>query len=208
MKTLLEKASVLRFHRERLTSYPDFPEKWVGWRDAEVQQRRFDALLRVGTLDGKAVLDLGCGTGVLKRLLDLRYRGFSYVGVDQQAEFIELARRDFGQRPECYFCVADAAIEALPTVDVVIASGLLSYRTASEGYLLYMIQRMVAAARESVAVNFLDASTMAADGLLVGYSKEEILSLCKTLVPVVEIHDDYLPGDFTVILRKSAGKGN
>lgn len=45
--------------------------------------------------DGGRVLDLGCGTGTTLR--ELGARGFSCVGVDQSARFIDYARRAGGE---------------------------------------------------------------------------------------------------------------
>lgn len=63
----------------------------VGWSE-DGQRDRFDAVLEaLAPEPGERLLDFGCGTGALVRLLDHRV---GYVGVDWAAGMLERARRD------------------------------------------------------------------------------------------------------------------
>lgn len=84
------------------------------------------ALSLLGSVEGKQVLDLGCGTGVLARRL--LKAGARVVGVDGSAAFLERARRRSGGE-EIEWAVVDAldeeAIAALGSFDAVVCTMVL-----------------------------------------------------------------------------------
>jgi tRNA1Val (adenine37-N6)-methyltransferase len=62
---------------------------------------------------GERVLELGCGVGVASLCLASRVSGVSLTGVERQADYAALARRNAARRPVCRFEVVEADI-ALP----------------------------------------------------------------------------------------------
>ncbi len=83
-------------------------------------------LTTIGAVDGKRVLDLGCGAGQLSA--DLVDRGASVTGIDVSPAMIELARTRLGDRAR--FEVGDLD-DPLPfeaaSFDLVVASLVLHY---------------------------------------------------------------------------------
>lgn len=78
---------------------------------------------------GQRVLDLGCGTGdILEFLPPVRY-----VGFDISSDYIEHARRRFGERGEfhCRAVEEDMSVE-LGVFDLVIAHGVLHHLDDTE----------------------------------------------------------------------------
>lgn len=203
MMSLQEKATILHYHRHRVQHYHAGTVQALGWLSESSQALRFEALCQIGDPSGKTLLDVGCGYGDLKAYLDRHCHGFSYIGIDQMAEFVEEARGRYGHRPECYFCVADATTEALPMVDFVMASGLMSYRCEDPDFFRFMTQRLFASAREAMAFNMLDAGRFSGHSLLTGHDRDAVLQWCRTLTPQVRIVDGYLDDDFTVIMRRA-----
>lgn len=202
MMSLMEKATILHYHRHRTEQYRAGSAQALGWVTETSQSLRFSALCQVGELFGKSVLDVGCGYGDLKSYLDERCHGYSYVGVDQMAEFVFEARRRHGHRPECFFCISDATTEELPNVDFVFASGLLSYRCERADFVRFMIGKLFSVAREGLAFNMLDAGKFSGHQLLVGHDRESVLRWCRELTSNVRVVDGYLDDDFTVIMMR------
>ncbi|HEX7645099.1 MAG TPA: class I SAM-dependent methyltransferase [Burkholderiaceae bacterium] len=202
MMTLTEKATIMHYHRHRIAEFEGGTVEALGYRNGDSQAKRFAALATVGAIDGKSVLDVGCGHGDLKGYLDMHYHGFSYVGIDQMAEFVLQARERYGNRPGCYFCVADAEAAELPRADYVFASGMLAYRSGDEGHAYAMIEKMYRAADRALAFNMLDAAAFPPHPLLVGHDAAAVMDFCTRLTPDAKLVRGYLEDDFTVLMYK------
>lgn len=202
MMSMLEKATIMHFHRHRIREYANGTVEALGYRGAESQTKRFEALASVGEINGCSVLDVGCGHGDLKGFLDGRFHGFSYVGIDQMAEFIMQARSLYGQRPSCYFCVADFTEAELPQVDYVFASGVLGYRCADPSFHFAMIEKCYRAANRAFAFNMLDAEKFPQHPLLTGHDARKVMEFCKRLAPEARLVRGYLEDDFTVLMPR------
>ena len=124
------------------TRYDDIAEhyqrsKHVSWR-YHIEQYSLASLL--GTINGKAVLDLACGEGHYTRLL--RAMGASRVtGVDLSRRMIELAQVSEEQQPMgIEYVESDARyLNASAEFDLVTAAYLLNY-ARSRAELLSMCQ--------------------------------------------------------------------
>lgn len=197
---LLEKATVLAFHRDRLQGDRLHA---LGYRANESQERRFQALLHWGEMSGCSVLDLGCGYGDLRPFLDQHYRDFIYLGVDFLAEFIDAAQLRYGHMPRTQFFQSDFLTAGLPEVDVVIACGSLNYRSSNSLHPWQTISRMWEVAQRGVVFNLLDAAHFESDEVLCAYGHDEVLQFCRQLDPATQIVRGYLPDDFTVLMHKT-----
>ncbi len=199
---LIEKATIIHYHRHRIDALGAETLGALGWRCEESQTKRFEALTSVGDLNGASLLDIGCGYGHLKGFLDERFHGFSYIGIDLVPDFINGAIALYGQRPDSYFCLADFTLAELPKVDYIIASGVLAYRCEAKDFHLSMIEKMFAAADGALAFNMLDAAVFPRHELLTGHDPEEVLAFCRTLSPDVKLVRGYLEDDFTVLMYR------
>lgn len=202
MMSLIEKAAIIHYHRRRMAEFDSGTVEALGYRGEQSQGRRFEALTLAGDVEGCSVLDVGCGHGDLKGYLDSRFHGFSYVGIDMVPEFIAEARSLYGQRPSCYFCLADFAEAELPRADCVFACGVFAYRCASADFHFAMIEKMYAAADRVFAFNMLDAAVFPEHPLLVGHEAERVMEFCSGLSPRVELVRGYLEDDFTVLMYR------
>lgn len=201
---LIEKATVMHYHRHRIAEFQHGSVESLGWRNANSQQARYRTLIKVGDLNGTAVLDVGCGYGDFKAFLDRYFSGFDYIGIDQMPEFIAEARKRYEGIERTTFYQTDFSAAELPQVDYVFASGVLGYRCTNDGFYTAMIGKLYNSARIALAFNMLDKKHFPQHDLLIGHDREEILKLCQMLSPRVECFDDYLADDFTVLMYRNA----
>jgi trans-aconitate methyltransferase len=201
---LIEKATVMHYHRHRIAEFQHGTVESLGWRNAHSQQARYQTLIKAGDLNDATVLDAGCGYGDLKAFLDQHFSGFDYIGIDQMPEFIAEARKRYEGIERTTFYQTDFSTAGLPQVDYVIASGVLGYRCKDDSFYTGMIDKLYNSARIALAFNMLDKSHFPQHDLLVGHDQEEILTLCRVLSPRVECFNDYLEDDFTVMMYRDA----
>lgn len=200
---LIEKATIIHYHRHRIKEFND-TVKSLGWKEANSQLKRFEVLAQVADLNGCSIMDLGCGNGDLKGVLDRQFSGFTYIGVDQMPEFVAEANSRYGHLPDTHFYQTDFSSSELPKVDYVIASGLLGYRSVNPGYYREAIAKMYASARYALAFNMLDVAVFPDHPLLVGHDADEVETFCNMLSPRVALIRGYLEDDFTVFMYRDA----
>lgn len=84
-----------------------------------------DLMSRINLASPEKVIDIGCGPGNSTRVLRKRWPNARIVGLDNSAEMIAQARRDF---PEGEWLLADAAaLAGQPQYDVVFSNAALQW---------------------------------------------------------------------------------
>ena len=200
---IIEKQIVKYFHAFRLQQADFNHAEILGWSSTAEQEARFNAIIDLMDFsEGTSILDLGCGYGDLKARLDQEYRNFDYIGLDHQAEFIASAQKRYKDCPKTWFHQVDVSNCQLPKVDLIIASGALSYYSASAGYYFDMIQRFYNAADRAFIFNMLDNKTFESGELIIAHDKEQIYKACKELCPNATLKEGYLVDDFTIRMAK------
>ena len=199
---LIEKATIIHYHRRRIETYADGTVEALGWRGEESQAKRFEVLSKVGDLNECSLLDVGCGYGDLKWYLDRQYSNYTYIGIDQMPEFIAEAKERYKDHPNTFFSQTDFTSVSFPQVDYVIASGALGYRCDQPSFYTDMIRKMYDAATRAVAFNMLDAGRFPEHPLLVGHDCDQVVAFCNTLSHQVTVVRGYLEDDFSVFIGK------
>lgn len=200
--TIIEKQTVKYYHASRIQVAEYNRAEVQGWSDTEAQQARFDAMLSMTDFTAAKVLDIGCGYGDFKARLDATTEIQEYIGLDQQPEFIAFAQQWYRDQANTWFYEADVARCQLPEVDIIVASGVLSYRSTDPAYYLTMIRRFYEAAGQAFIFNMLDDETFASGPLLVAHDREQIFQSCRELCPNASLKRGYLPDDFTIKMAK------
>jgi trans-aconitate methyltransferase len=200
--TIIERATIMHYHRHRMEVCGHGTARALGWKDDEHQRKRFEVLATVADLSGRTVLDVGCGYGDLREYLDHRFTGITYIGIDQQPEYIVEAKARYGNRPDTFFFQRDFTTLTFPGVDIVVASGALSYRCGNPGFYRDMIEKMYSAASRAVAFNVLDVNVFPTHPLLVGLEPGQVTEWCTALTPHVKVIRGYLDDDVTLFLYK------
>lgn len=199
---LIEKATIVHYHRHRIAEYKDGTVQSLGWKEAASQVKRFEVIASVGDLNGSSILDVGCGYGDLKTFLGRQYSDFSYIGIDQMPEFIAMAKKRFHAASDTYFYQRDFSTVDFPTLDYVVASGALGYRCDVPHFYTGMIRKMYSAAKRALVFNLLDAAIFPNHPLLRGHDFDDLLAFCRTLSSQVKTVRGYLADDFTVFIDR------
>ncbi len=185
------------------------------WADRPSQAARFETIAAMTELQGRRVLDLGCGRGDLP--LFLRERGIrphAYVGVDALPEMVRESARACAPLGWCRFVHADfAGDEALlPSLageaDVVIFCGSLNTMPWLQACVC--LERAWASMRTGRLVfNFLSSraggtSTGPGLGPALRFDPIEVLEWSLGRTPRVAFRQDYLPqNDATITLSRA-----
>jgi SAM-dependent methyltransferase len=201
---LIERATIMHFHRHRIEAFGRDDVMALGWRNADSQQKRFEVIASLANFNQCTVLDVGCGRGDLKAFLDARFDDVAYIGIDQMPEFIVDANAHYANSTPCRFYEGDFTTAVFPRVDYVVASGALGYRSGNTDFLFDMICRLYASSARASIFNVLDAKHFPDHPLLLGRDCEQVIAYCRTLSPYVEVVRGYLPDDVTVRITRPA----
>jgi SAM-dependent methyltransferase len=186
----------------------DFPT--LLWASPQTQARRFDAVERLGALNGKSVLDVGCGRAdLLTFLLQRGARPDDYVGIEAVEELAAAAEANCRRLPGATILRADFVREPARLfvgADVVVFSGSLNTIEDAEFY--GTLRRAFDAAAESLVFNFRCHSYRAGAAYLRWRRAADVVEFARRLAPGVRTLDDYLHGDFTIAVRKPHDRPN
>jgi SAM-dependent methyltransferase len=198
---LIDRATVIHFHRHRIAQFGSASVRSLGWVDEASQASRFEAIAQAADFHDSSVLDLGCGNGDLKSFLDARYRGISYLGIDQVPEFIMHARSRHAGDGHAHFELGDFNTMMFPRVDHVVACGSLSYRSSNPRHVYAAIARMFVCAAETVVFSVLDDQCFPAHPLLLAHPVDEVTAFCRQLSAEVDIVRSSTGDAVTVVMR-------
>jgi SAM-dependent methyltransferase len=172
------------------------------WASRQTQAVRFDAMTRIAELEGRRVLDVGCGRAdLLDYLIEDGVRVESYVGIEAVAELAEAARAKGHENAQ----IIEADFVAEPHrlfvgAQVVAISGALNTLDASGFYAT--LRRAYEAASEALVFNFLSSERLAGASYLAWHPLGEVMGFVGTLSERVMVLEDYLMGDCTVAVGK------
>lgn len=187
------------FYQESFKRYGHQDARSVRWGNNHDQQKRFAVLSQVMPLEGKSILDVGCGLGDLFKFLSQQQIACHYTGIDIVHEFIAAASHNY---PRATFLHQDV-FEVDRPYDVVLCSGGLSFKVKDNlNYYQSMIKVMYGLAKQAVAFNMLDNRIHSDDDIYAAYSPIAIADFCDTVADRVQIVTDYLPQDFTIYMYK------
>lgn len=199
-----EISAVKRFYADKYRQHGLKAES-LGWQSSEKQHQRFDVLCQVGDLEGKSVLDVGCGFGDLLDNLKAKGLHVDYHGIDVMEHFVDVARK---RHPDGKFWVFDARdkrpADFHPPFDYVFASGLLGLHVGDDSeYARTMLTRMFEWCRIGVAANMISTYVDYMEDYLAYTNPEEIFAFCKkNLTWKVALRHDYMQYEFSLFLYK------
>lgn len=176
----------------------------LDWASARSQEARFAVLVDHVDVSGKSLLDVGCGLGDLWGYLTRRGVATDYTGVDLLDKMVLAAQQ---RHPGGRFVQADifSSDDFGGTFDVVYCSGAFNLNLGNNlEFLPLAIRRMCRLSRQYVVFNLLHVRAASEQHRYFYYDPAEVRQLLTSPHCGVQIIDDYLPNDFTVICRKSS----
>lgn len=191
---------IIGFYDDHIDRYGSGPRA-VGWNDERSQSLRFAAVCKVGDLEGASVLDVGCGLGDFYGYLVDHYENVEYTGIDINPRYIERARQLY---PDAKFEVADFEEYIGGPFDYVVASGVFAVKIPDYKEVYFkQIEKMFKIARKGIVFTMLNEAHHPNDEIYAAYSVEEVRTFCLLLTNTVVVYQDYLPHDFTIIVKHS-----
>jgi SAM-dependent methyltransferase len=191
------------WYEEKVRRY-GYDHRGLGFRTRSSQEKRFNALLRLGSFDGRRVLDVGCGFGDLLAFLMERNIRPVYSGLDICAPMVARCHQRFPVSAGI-FAVGDVLdYQPRHEYDYVVASGIFGLDApGARERVEPTIARMFEWARLGVAVNFLSARAAEKVDNRLYVDPCEALEWGFRLTPCVRVDHDYLPNDFTLFLHRT-----
>lgn len=172
------------------------------WASPKTQRARFEAIRRSVDLNGRVMLDAGCGRAdLLGHLIQQRTHPSQYIGLEAIEPLAVAAeahaypgarilRGDFVEEPLRLFVGAE----------VIVFSGSLN--TLDDLSFYATLRHAIEAAGQTVVFNFLSSPALAGRKYLFWRSPGEVSEFVRPLCAGVKMYEDYLHGDCTILLRK------
>ena len=182
------------FYQENIDNYGT-SACGVAWDSEQSQKRRFSAIFSsLGEIKNDILVDAGCGFGDFYLYLkEKNALPKQYVGLDLCKPMVTEAKLRTG----CKIKQCDILRQPLPLADWYVASGSMNLLTQLETQLF--IQRCFEQSHKGLVFNLLEGKEQ--EGPFSYWKIDKIRKFCESLSKKVQIKEEYLDGDFTVILH-------
>ena len=193
-------AATVAWYEDKVREF-GYDHRGLGYRSRSAQEKRFEALLALGDLDGASLLDVGCGFGDFLEFVQARGIEPRYTGLDICEPMVERCRERFAGL-DASFVEADVlGFEPPQRYDYVIASGIFGLESPEvRGRIQPTLARMFSWSRIGLAVNFLSGRAPRHAEGRVYLEPAEVLRMGLALTPAARLDHTYLPNDFTLYL--------
>lgn len=172
----------------------------LGWGSDEQQRYRFEQVLRGTAIEGKSVLDIGCGFGdFLSYCLEADCKPKNYIGWDINPDLIAEAKK---QHPSSTFTVLnlEKQAKANPVADVGVMLGVLNFNFKdnydNKNFTKMMIQKAFLSVSGCLVVDFLSIYRTAdypKEDVVFYHDPSEMLAFALELTPNVKLQHNYAP---------------
>jgi len=183
-----------------LSEYGESPKAllWASYRIAAI---RYKELVADVPVEGKTILDVGCGMGDVLPFLYAKSPNFKYLGADTNEGFIEIAKKRYEGHE---FKIVDPFTDDIGRFDVVISCGVLNGNVDN-----WMEERKKAItslfelANEVLAFNMAGGLTPIPSTPITAFADlQEVLAFCASLTPRLIVRNHYTSKGFTIVMFK------
>ena len=202
----------IRSHYERRVAPERESHEILDWGSRKDQEARFAVLLEVlrrlpprsyahsQSDTAPRLLDVGCGLTDLCSFLGRAEQPVRYVGVDITFPILEEARRRWPGRDTLMGDVFTHAPFATEAIDLAFCSGIFNLRLGNnDAFAARAVASLLALCSRCVVANFLHCRTRRQYPHCFYYDPERVCSAVRQTASRVELVDDYLENDFTVV---------
>lgn len=172
--------------------------KGVNWHSQKSQKLRFDIILGMlpDNFSSFTIADAGCGFGDLyTHMLKKKKAPNRYIGIDSLIDMYSIASDKTG----CEIIIADICKDELPPADYYICSGGMNVLESFETHLF--MRNCFSTCTKGFVFNVLHGNKKSETYNYM--TTDEIKQIAKDLgVSRIEVKDDYLEDDITVIFYK------
>ena len=168
----------------------------LGWGGESYQNIRYQTVCESFDLEGKSILDFGCGFGDFLYFLKRKKINCNYLGIDVNQKFIKKAKK---LHPNNQFEVYDIS-KPIPKhwkSDVVIMLGVLNYKQTkinNKKYTNWMLNLTYKLARNALICDFLSSvfeKNYVVEDWVNYYKPQDILKLALTITEKVTLKHNY-----------------
>jgi ubiquinone/menaquinone biosynthesis C-methylase UbiE len=123
---------VIERYSKRFQEFGHSP-KTLGW-DKGKQDLRYHVLFEEFDLEGKSILDIGCGFGDANKLIKQRAKNYKYLGIDIVEDLINEAEKTYKNSNNIEFILDDFLKTKLENnYDIVVSSGVFNFKLDGGG---------------------------------------------------------------------------
>lgn len=205
----MKKLDIIRTYYETNMA-KNLPEYGIlGWECEEAQRLRFDMLLSAVDLEGKVLLDVGCGTGNLLEHIIGKGINVKYTGVDLLDKMIDRAKRKGLAGEFIHVDIFEDRIFENGSFDVIYTSGIFNLDLGNNiDFLKRAVGLFLDLSRQYVVFNLLHKDSPDREDRYFYSSPDEVAELLEDYsdrIENVQFIEAYLKNDFTVVIRKKQG---
>ena len=195
----LSKEYIVDFFSKKLLLFGNTPAA-VGW-SAAGQRQRYECILKLLPLEGRSVLDFGCGKGDFHGFLKEKGINAKYTGIDINQKLIETASRNF---PEAEFMTLDIDSEELSeNYDYIISCGVfnLNVEGVKESIERYL-RKLFEHTNKTLLFNCLGSHSKIKDINLIYLDPKDLAAAAKKITDSTAIYHDLIEGDIFLLLNR------
>jgi SAM-dependent methyltransferase len=200
-----EKETIVKRYQDRLKQHGE-GVKALSSGNTDRQKMRFFHLSQIGLLEGKTILDFGCGLADFYEFLKNELKiNVKYYGVDIVPDFIEIAAAKY---PEANFTnedILETDFLEKNKFDYIFCSQVFNNRYTAGNNVEFsekVMGKLFAACKEGLAMDFITNYVDFQEPHLFYYSPESMYSMAKKCTKRVTLKSDYPAYEFMVFLYK------
>ncbi|MBI3591582.1 MAG: methyltransferase domain-containing protein [Candidatus Melainabacteria bacterium] len=199
----LEKQMIIERYNKRLSEFGYNP-KTLGWGEKMRHNLRYNILLTHWDLNGKSVLDFGCGFGDMYGYANKINLKIKYHGIDINENLIAEGKKIY---PDANLYIKDIFDEknekSEKKYDYILSSGVHNSKIRDNwGFIKKTFEFFDKYSIKGFALNFLSDKVDYQLEYTYHANPMEILDLAYTYSNRITLRNDYMPFEFTIFIDK------